>query len=104
MLNFRFGEVGAFDMKVLDQQANRRVEWQVIDGPDEWLQTKITFELEPDGEWTIVRFAHTGWKARSEFQHHCSTKWATFLMSLKSLVETGIGAPHPHDTRISNWH
>jgi hypothetical protein len=26
------------------------------------------------------------------------------LMSLKSLVETGAGAPAPHDVRISNWH
>ena len=25
--------------------------------------------------------------------HHCSTKWATFLVSLKSLVETGTGSP-----------
>jgi hypothetical protein len=36
--------------------------------------------------------------------HHCSTKWATFLMSMKALVETGKGAPFPDDIRISvNW-
>ena len=35
--------------------------------------------------------------------HHCSTKWATFLMSLKSLVETGKGAPYPNDVLIDNW-
>jgi len=35
--------------------------------------------------------------------HHCSTKWALFLMSLKSLVENGQGAPHPHDVKIDNW-
>jgi hypothetical protein len=33
--------------------------------------------------------------------HHCSTKWATYLMSLKSLVETGQGAPNPNDSHIS---
>jgi len=33
--------------------------------------------------------------------HHCSTKWATYLMSLKSLVETRKGAPNPNDTHIS---
>ena len=27
--------------------------------------------------------------------HHCSTKWAIYLMSLKSLVETGNGPPTP---------
>ena len=35
--------------------------------------------------------------------HHCSTKWAIFLMSLKSLVETGTGAAFPNDTKIDNW-
>jgi hypothetical protein len=35
---------------------------------------------------------------------HCSTKWATFLLSLKSLVETGRGAPAPNDVRIGDWH
>jgi hypothetical protein len=33
--------------------------------------------------------------------HHCSTKWATFLMSIKSLVEAGKGAPYPDDVHIS---
>jgi hypothetical protein len=35
--------------------------------------------------------------------HHCSTKWATYLMSLKSLAETGKGAPHPEDVKIDSW-
>ena len=35
--------------------------------------------------------------------HHCSTKWAVFLMSLKSLVETGKGDPYPNDIKIDNW-
>jgi hypothetical protein len=36
--------------------------------------------------------------------HHCSTKWAIFLMSLKSLAETGRGQPSPGDVRIGDWH
>jgi uncharacterized protein YndB with AHSA1/START domain len=40
----------------------------------------------------------------AEFMHHCSTKWASFLLSLKSLVETGKGAPAPRDVPISDWH
>ena len=33
--------------------------------------------------------------------HHCSTKWAIYLMSLKSRVETRKGSPNPIDTYIS---
>jgi hypothetical protein len=36
--------------------------------------------------------------------HHCSTKWAVFLMSLKRLHEVGAGEPSPDDVTISNWH
>jgi hypothetical protein len=33
--------------------------------------------------------------------HRCSTKWATYLMSLESLVETGTGTPSPHDVHVA---
>jgi uncharacterized protein YndB with AHSA1/START domain len=104
VLKFRFGNVGGFDMKVLDLQPNAGVHWEVVEGPAEWVGTTVSFELAQDGEWTIVMFEHAGWREPVEFMSHCSTKWATFLMSLKSLIETGAGAPHPHDLQISNWH
>jgi hypothetical protein len=46
---------------------------------------------------TIVRFSHRRWMQESDFLRFCSLKWATFLLSLKSLLETGQGAPAPHD-------
>ncbi len=104
VLKFRFSEVGGFDMVVLDQHPGKRVQWEVIDGPSDWLGTTVTFDLAQDGEWTIILFEHAGWREPVEFMSHCSTKWAVFLMSLKSLVETGAGAPHPRDVQISNWH
>lgn len=103
-LRFRFGEVGGFDLKVVDLQPDARVEWEITDGPAEWVATTVTFELKQEGDWTIVLFTHAGWREPVEFMNHCSTKWATFLMSLKALVETGAGAPHPRDVQISNWH
>ena len=108
VLQFRFSadgrEIGGFDMKVLELHPGARVLWKVVDGPAEWIGTKISFELEQDSEYSIVLFKHQGWKEPVEFMHHCSTKWAIFLMSLKSLVETGQGAPSPDDVRIGNWH
>jgi hypothetical protein len=77
--------------------------WQVVDGPKEWIGTRIDWELKRDGDYVIVLFRHLDWKEPVEFMHHCSTKWAIFLMSLKSLVETGKGAPSPNDIKIDNW-
>lgn len=104
-LTFRFSvdgvEIGGFDMKVLELEPSRSVLWQVVDGPAEWICTRIRFDLQQSGEHAIVLFKHQGWKEPVEFMHHCSTKWAMYLMSLKSLVETGKGTPNPHDPHIS---
>jgi len=102
VLRFRFG-AGGFDMKVLELQTGRHVLWQVVDGPQEWMDTKISFDLRQEGEWTLVLFKHEGWKEPVEFMHHCSTKWGVFLLSLKSLLETGKGGPHPHEIKIDSW-
>ena len=103
-LAFRFGEAGGFDMEVVELDPSGRVRWRVADGPEEWLGTEIDWHLDQRGEYTIVRFGHHGWREPVEFMHHCSTKWGSFLMSLKSLVETGEGAPAPRDVAISDWH
>jgi hypothetical protein len=70
----------------------------------EWIGTEIDWSLSRRDEYTIVLFTHEGWREPVEFMHHCSTKWATFLMSLKDFVETGRGRPAPGDVRISDWH
>lgn len=104
-IRFRFSaggvEIGGFDMKVLELEPGRQVLWQVVDGPAEWIGTRISFNLKPSGDHAIVLFKHQGWKEPVEFMHHCSTKWAVYLMSLKALVETGKGTPNPHDPHIS---
>jgi uncharacterized protein YndB with AHSA1/START domain len=102
VLRFRFGE-GGFDMKVLELQSNERVLWQVVDGPEEWVGTKISFDLKQNGNWTVVLFKHQGWEEPVEFMYHCSTKWAVFLLSLKSFLETGKGAPWPNEIKLDSW-
>ena len=94
VLEFRF-EQGGFDMEVLELEPAKRVQWLVTDGPEEWKGTHVNWELNQDGDYTTVLFKHEGWKEPVEFMHHCSTKWATYLMSLKQLVETGTGALAP---------
>ncbi|MEO8364776.1 MAG: SRPBCC domain-containing protein [Pseudoxanthomonas sp.] len=96
-------ELGSFRMKILALEPSRRVRWQVLEGPEEWIGTTIAFDLEQEDDYAIVLFKHQGWKEPVEFMHHCSTKWAVFLLSLKALLETGKGAPSPDDSKIDNW-
>jgi hypothetical protein len=101
-IQFRF-DAGGIDMKVLELQPDKRVLWQVTAGPEEWIGTTVSWDLRQEGDWTIILFKHQGWKEPVEFMHHCSTKWAVFLLSLKLLLETGNGSPHPNDIKLDSW-
>jgi hypothetical protein len=90
-------------MKVLELHPSKRVRWQAVDGPAEWIGTTVTWDLKQDADYVIILFKHQGWKEPVEFMHHCSTKWGVFLLSLKSFLETGKGAPEPNDIKIDNW-
>lgn len=102
-ITFRFGPPRSIEVEVMDQRPYERVTWEVTDGPEEWIGTHVTFELEQEGPFTIVRFKHEHWREPVEFMSHCSTRWATYLLSLKALVETGAGSPHPDEISIGNW-
>lgn len=102
VLQFRFGARGGFDMRVEESLAEQRVTWRVISGPDAWLDTRITWQLLHQGDYTIVLFGHRDWREQSDFTHHCSTKWAVFIMGMKALLEGGKAAPWPHDVTLDD--
>lgn len=94
---------GSMDMEVLELSPAKEVRWRVTAGPPEWVGTDVTFSLSQDGEYTVVLFGHRHWREAVEFTAHCSMKWATFLLSLRDLVENGTGSPSPGDLKIDNW-
>jgi uncharacterized protein YndB with AHSA1/START domain len=96
-------EMGKMAMEVMALNPNKKVHWRFKSGPDEWVGTDAIFDLYEDGDYTIVLFGHKNWREAVEFTSHCSMKWATFLLSLRELVETGKGKPSPYDVKIDNW-
>lgn len=96
--------VGTIGYRLEELVPGTRVAWRMLAGVPEWEGTLVRFDLTEADGYTIVNFGHEGWAEASEFMGHCSTKWATFLVSLKSYAETGTGQPAPADVQISNWH
>lgn len=90
-------------MDVVALEQNKKVQWRFTAGPEEWVGTEVIFNLFQDGDYTIVLFGHNNWREANEFTAHCSMKWATFMLSLRELVETGKGKPSPNDVKIDNW-
>ncbi|MFA5885376.1 MAG: SRPBCC domain-containing protein [Acidimicrobiia bacterium] len=103
-LAFHFGSPERYMvMEVVELSPNERVAWRCIDGPDEWVDTDVTFDVREGDDETLVLFTHRGWREPVEFMHHCSTKWASYLIGLKQGLETGHAQPFPHDVKVSNW-
>ncbi|UVT14909.1 MAG: SRPBCC domain-containing protein [Nitrospira sp.] len=96
-------EIGRMSMEVIALDSNKKVHWRFSAGPEEWIGTDAVFHLSQEGGYTIILFGHKNWREASEFTAHCSTKWATFLLSLKDLAETGNGKPSPNDIKVDNW-
>jgi uncharacterized protein YndB with AHSA1/START domain len=77
------------------------IPWRYSGPAKDWVGTEVRFELVRRDSQTFVLFTHADWREPTEFMHHCSTKWAVFLLSLKDLVEQGKGRAKPRDTQIS---
>ena len=84
----------------VEASPNERVRWTCVKGTPEWTNTEVTFDLVYKQDQTFVLFKHARWVEPVEFMHHCSTRWATFLLSLKQLLETGKGRPAPDDVKV----
>ena len=94
---------GQMVMQVTELTPDKNVRWQCVDGPAEWVDTAITFDLSQQDDQIIIIFGHRNWREPIEFMAHCSMKWAVFLLSLREYVETGKGKPSPRDVKIDNW-
>jgi len=91
---FKFGGKYHQKMRITALTPNQSVHWVCEDGPQEWLNTKLSFELREKEEKTILRFAQRDWKEATEFYESCNYNWGFFMLSLKNLCETGKGTPH----------
>ena len=91
-------------MEVIELSPDDRVRWRCIQGPAEWVGTTVTFDLKSTAGETVLLFTHADWREPVEFMHHCSTKWATVLIGLRSGLEGGAFTAFPDDTKISgSW-
>ena len=90
-------------LKVEELIPEQKVVWRCLTVDPQWEQTLIGFTLtyDDDHQQTVVNFTHSGWRETTPLFALCSTKWAVFMLSLKQLLETGAGNPHPDDIQIN---
>jgi len=115
--HFPFGPDYFKEMKITELKPFELVKWTCIKGAAEWIDTNLSFKLEPYDQKTLLQshpemkgqleqqkdnrailliFHHDNWKEYTAMFAECNYTWAQFLRSLKLLCETGKGRPWPH--------
>ncbi|HWJ60724.1 MAG TPA: SRPBCC domain-containing protein [Acidimicrobiales bacterium] len=102
-LTFTFGSPERSAGFEVLEVADDRIVWRGIAGPEEWIDTTFTWTLSQQEGETVVELANEGWREAVPFIGHCSTKWATFLVGLKALLEGGRSNVYPDEVVISSW-
>jgi len=61
---------------------------------DDWLTTTLQFHLVPDGDGTLVRFSHLGWREPTDHFQISTFCWAMYLRLLRRHLEHGEFVPY----------
>jgi uncharacterized protein YndB with AHSA1/START domain len=88
VLRFNNGNV-EFHFRV-DEQTPRHVAWTCIRAakvPDEWVDTRLTFDLAEQDSGTKLRFGHRGWRSTEGAYAECNTTWGELMQRLRSHAE-----------------
>ena len=95
-----FGDHGVNAMRVLEAGPTRVV-WEPIalDGTtptghtQEWLGTRIEFDIIPADSGSELRFRHAGLTPQLECWGDCFAGWRHFMASIDAVAKTGTGTP-----------
>jgi len=87
IIKFRFAGSGGPDMKVIEQETNKKISWKCIDSPHGWVGHTFTFLLDENEEKTRIRFSHSGWEVQDDFYAICSFSWGRYMESLRQYCQ-----------------
>ena len=93
---YRYKDLHYSKQKITELVPGKRVVWTVVDSSlefiedkQEWNGTKITFDIEPKGKKTQVRFTHVGLQPDHECFDQCSSAWGSYVTgNLRRLIES----------------
>lgn len=99
----RFGDVHISTQKLIEVIPDKKVVWLVtksrlnfLKDKEEWTNTKVSFEVVPQGNKTKVIFTHVGLVPKAECYKDCTPAWDHYIKgSLFKLLTEGKGKPEP---------
>jgi hypothetical protein len=95
-----FAGLAQLTFKVLDLVPDHRVGLKCVSGPSPWVGSALAVVLEPADDQVFVTLTHSNVDPADQSYLYFNTKWPVYLLSLKSLIETGKGTPYPTEPKI----
>ncbi|WP_339703405.1 SRPBCC domain-containing protein [uncultured Marixanthomonas sp.] len=84
---FDFDEGYITKFIILELVENSKIVWECIASDEEWIGTKVSFELTGKDNRTTIILKHFNWRERTDFYRWCNYNWAMFLYRLKNYCE-----------------
>ena len=82
-------------------EANHVVEGLTESIREEWVGTKLRWEIEPIGEGTRISFVHEGLTPSLNCHEICNAGWDRFFVnSLGDYLNNGVGTPVKIETKV----
>lgn len=72
----------------------RQFEIEITHAAEDWLGTRVGFEISGQGTTSQVRFAHTGWPQSNEHYRVSCYCWPMYLRILRRYLEHGETVPY----------
>lgn len=102
---YHYKDVHLCKLKLIEEIPNEKLVYLITDNQfsftkdkKEWINTKLVFELLPEGDKTKIVFTHEGLTPEHECYKVCNDSWTNYIQSsIKSYIETGRGKPNPKD-------
>lgn len=76
-----------------DRRPPDRLVLECVDGIEDWIETRLVFELEPADEGTFLSFDHAGWTEQDWYFRACNSTWGHLMFALKRACEEGVSEP-----------
>ena len=85
MLGF-FNRSTVYGLHAAEFDAPWRAHWLCQSGK-EWSGTRLLFDLAEQNGQTLLKFAHAGWQAETDYFVSCNTTWGELMFRLKEAAE-----------------
>jgi hypothetical protein len=99
---YHYKDVHLCKLKLIEAIPNQKLVYLVTDNEfnftkdkTEWINTRLIFDLFPEGDKTKIVFTHKGLTPEYECYSVCNDAWTSYIQgSLKNYIETGKGKPN----------